>query len=552
MRMAEATATLQQRVAGAQRLLAFDDARRHVADFISVMMPDDEFPDDIKKSTYQRTAHGNLLCTLIEEMEAGTRARTAVSIAPQHGKTLHLSIMGTAWLLGRNPKARIVVATYNEVRAGELGEDFRKVVDSPLYQQVYPGVTLASGSKSKTSMRTTAGGRIVFVGRGGTVTGRTADYFIIDDPMKDDLDIQSPAAREAMWRWFFSVAYSRGSNRTRILVLHTRWHVDDLIGRLCDPTHPERDKRFARIATDWTYLNLPGVITDPKVAALLGLVLKAPDPIKDERVIEAFGTQPMVALWAEDKDLKHFAQWKIGEPRSFEALVMGKPSIEDGEFFNAVGLLEYDIRDLPPVASLKIYGASDHAVSTKQYRDSTVIGCIGIDENDDIWVLPDVCWKQMPTDQTVEELLFQFKTHKPLLWGMESELISKAFGPFLFKRMTAEKIYTPIMQMPTVADKSTKARSIQGRISMGKVHFPRFAPWWQAARSQILQFPYGSHDDFVDWLSTFGLMLMQETGPSTRPANENRPNPRSLQGILSNVYKNAGKPVREKASDSGW
>lgn len=547
MRMVEPTSVLEQRVAGAQRLLAFDDARHHVADFISVMMPDDEYPDDIRKSLYQRTAHGNLLCTLIEEMEIGERPRTAVAIAPQHGKTLHLSTMGPAWILGRNPKARIVVATYNETRANELGDDFRKVIESPVFKTIFPAVELATGSKSKTSMRTTAGGRIFFVGRGGTVTGRTADFFIIDDPMKDDTDIQSPNAREEMWRWFFSVAYSRGSKRTRILVLHTRWHVDDLIGRLCDPSHPERNKRFAKIAQDWTYLNLPGVIMDSTLAGLLGLKLEVQT---EERVIEAFGVEPMCALWAEDKDLKHFAQWKIGEPRSFAALVMGQPSIEDGEFFNVSGLVEYRVADLP--RDLKIYGASDHAVSQKQYRDSSCIGCVGVDEDDNIWVLPDIKWAQMPTDKVVEELLFQFKTHKPLLWGMESELISKSFGPFLYKRMTEERIYTPIMEMSTSKDKETKARSIQGRIAMGKVRFPADAPWWQAAKSQILQFPYGSHDDFVDWLATFGLMLMQESRPLNRPMNDNRPNPKSLSGILQNVYRNAGKPVRDKASNNGW
>lgn len=549
MRMAEPTSVLEQRVAGAQRLLAFDDARRHVADFISVMMPDDEFPDDIRKSLYQRTAHGNLLCTLIEEMVLGERPRTAVAIAPQHGKTLHLSTMGPAWIIGGHPKARIVVATYNETRANELGDDFRKVIESPVFKTIFPGVELATGSKSKTSMRTTAGGRIFFVGRGGTVTGRTADYFIIDDPMKDDTDIQSQNAREEMWRWFFSVAYSRGSKRTRILVLHTRWHVDDLIGRLCDPSHPERNKRFAKIAQDWTYLNLPGVITSPKLAELLGLKLEVQT---DERVVDAFGLKPMCALWAEDKDLKHFAQWKIGEPRSFAALVMGQPSIEDGEYFNVKGLIEYRMGELPPKGELKFYGASDHAVSQLQYRDSSCVGCVGVDEDDNIWILPDIRWEQMPTDVIVDEMLFQFKTHAPLLWGMESELISKSFGPFLYKRMIEEHIYTPIMEMSTSKDKSTKARSVQGRIAMGKFRFPADAPWWQAAKSQILQFPSGSHDDFVDFLSIIGQMLMQEVKPTSRPINDNRPNPKSLAGILAGVYRNAGKPEREKASNSGW
>lgn len=541
------TSELEQRVGTAKRLLAFNAAKSSMPQFIHCMMPDEEDPDDISKSSYQRTPHGNLLCTLVEEMYAGTRMRTAVSIAPQHGKTLHLSTMGPAWILGNNPKAKIVIATYNEIRAGELGEEFRKVMDSALYKLVFPEVKLASGSKSKTSMRTTAGGRIVFVGLGGTVTGRTADYFIIDDPMKDDTDLQSPIAREAMWKWFFSVAYSRGSKRTRILVLHTRWHADDLIGRLCDPSHPERKKRFKGIAEDWTYLNIPGVIFDRKVADLLGLTLTVPT---NPRVLEAFGKEPSVALWEADKDLVFFAQWKLGESRSFTALVMGKPTVEDGEYFNKAGLIEYDIEELPE--NLKFYGASDHAVSLKQYRDSSCIGCVGIDEHDNIWVLPDIVWKQMKTDAIVEEMLFQFKTHKPELWGMEGENISKSFGPFLLKRMNEEKIYVSILEMPTVHDKPSKARSAQGRMSMGKFRFPRFAPWWADAKSQLLQFPYAPHDDFVDWLATIAQMMLSEGRAEPVAANSNEPNPNSLQGILQRTKKFAGQVPRAKASNSGW
>jgi predicted phage terminase large subunit-like protein len=546
VKMADSTQQIEKRVATAQRLLALGNAKDHMADFMHVMMPDEEFPDDIKKTSYQRAPHALLLCTLVEEMEAGTRNRTAVSIAPQHGKTIHLSTMGPAWILGRNPKARIIVASYNEIRAGELGDAFRAVLESPVYKTIFPGVELATGSKSKTSMKTTVGGRIFFVGLGGTVTGRTADYFIIDDPMKDDTELQNPNFRDNMWKWFFSVAFSRGSNNTRMLVVHTRWHVDDLIGRLCDPSHPERAKSLKHIS-GWTYLNIPGVIFDKEVADLMGLQLSVPT---DPRVLQAFGSKPSVALWAADKNLAHFAQWKLGEPRTFSALVMGHPTIEDGEFFGAGGLLEYDIKELPP--NLKVYGSSDHAVSEAQYRDSNCIGCVGVDEEDTIWVFGDIRWEQMETDKVVDELLFQFKTHKPLLWGMESELISKSFGPFLHKRMVEDRIYTPILPISTAKDKRTKARAIQGRIQMGKVRFPAFAPWWQDAKSQMLQFPYGPHDDFVDFLSNIGQMLMLERGASLVPANSNEPSKNSLAGILKNTLKNAGKPVREKASATGW
>lgn len=540
----ETTETLERRVAAAKRLLALTQARDTLADFIELMMPVLRDGEEYQRETPQ----AKLLCTLLTEIESGHRKRTAVSIPPQHGKTLHLSNAGPAWILGRNPKTRIIVASYNETRAEELGDEFRKIVTSDTFKAIFPDFELATGSKSKRAMKTTAGGRIVFVGLGGTVTGRTADYFIIDDPMKDDEELQSDTFREKMWKWFYAVAYSRGSKRTRIMVVHTRWHADDLIGRLCDPSHPDRNRRFKGIADDWYYLNIPGVITDPKLAKLLGLELRTPDP-SETKVIEAFGEEPAVALWEADKDLAHFAQWKIGEPRTFSALVMGQPSIEDGEYFNKAGLIEYDLIDLPK--HLRIYGASDHAVSEKQYRDKSVIGCIGVDEDDDIWVLPDIIWQQLPTDKAVEELINQFKTHKPELWWMEAELISKSFGPFLHKEMTRQRVYTTIETVTPAKDKQTRGRAIQGRMAMGKVHFPRFAPWWAEAKSQILQFPYGAHDDFVDWLAHIGMGLMREqraTVPATTSSHFVRPADR----IIAETFKRVSTRQREPVGAGGW
>jgi len=541
----ETTENLERRLATAKRLLLFEKASAHLPDFIHTMMPDENAIDDPNASEYQRTAHGDLLCKLIEEVEAGLRKRTAVSIPPQHGKTLHLSLMGPAWILGRNPRARIIIATYNETRAAELGNDFRKLVQSAVFKDIFPKFELALGSKSSTSMKTTLGGRIFFVGLGGTVTGRTADYFIIDDPMKDDEELQSPLFREKMWKWFYSVAYSRGSKRTRMIVLHTRWHADDLIGRLCDPAHPDRNRRFKEIADDWMYLNISGVIRDKKLADLLGLRLKSQT---EPKLVEAFGTEPIAALWEADKDLTFFAQWKKGEPRTFSALVMGQPSIEDGEYFTKDSIVEYELADLPK--NLKIYGASDHAVSEKQNRDESVIGCVGIDEDDNIWVLPDIRWEQIPTDKTVEELIFQFKAHSPLLWWMESELISKSFGPFLHKRMTEERVYITIETVTPSKDKQIRARAIQGRMSMGKVRFPRFAPWYARARSQVLQFPYGAHDDFVDWLAHIGMGLMREQRPHA-PEPQPTVYVRPAQKIMTDTLKRVGTRQREKAA-AGW
>jgi predicted phage terminase large subunit-like protein len=533
----------RQQLLAARRILAIKEARDDFFAFIKLMMPDEEAPDDASKSAYKDTAHGRLLRELVERVEAGTHKRVAVSIPPQHGKTIHLSTYGPAYLLGRNPRTRIIVATYNETRADELGNDFRTVIQSDRYKSVFPNVELKLGSKAASKMATTAGGKIFFVGAGGTVTGRGADYFFIDDPIKDDQEVQSDKFRDDMWKWFFSVAYSRGNKKTAILVIHTRWHSDDLIGRLCDPTHPERKGEFEGIADDWLYLNISAVIDDPELAKALGLELEKPT---DPKVIRAFGSKPMCALWADDKDLGHLAQWRIAEPRTFSALAMGKPTVEDGEYFHASYLVEYDARDLPK--ELRKYGASDHAVSEKQYRDFNVMGVVGIDANDDIWVLPDLVWERMKTDRLVETLLAKFKFHRPQVWWLENELISKSFGPFLQKRMVEEKIYTTMDPITPAKDMPTRARAIPGRMAMQKVRFPRFAPWWQKARSEILQFPYGAHDDFVAFLCLIGLGLMKEVRATPEKRKPSLYVVGSPQWVLEQSRRRALQDKRVKAT----
>lgn len=530
----------------ALRQLMLEEARARLPIFLHMMMPDEEDPDDPEKSEYKLVPHARLLCDIVQDTFRGKLKRTAVAIPPQHGKTIHLSTFGPAWILGNNPKARIVVATYNETRADELGEAFRKVITSDTYRAIFPDVELDKGSKSKSAMSTTKGGKIFFVGTGGTVTGRTAEYFIIDDPIKDDEELQSDSFRDKMWKWFFSVAYSRGSNRTRIIVLHTRWHTDDLIGRLCDPGHPERGKSLKHDTKKWTYINLCGVITEKPLAEALGLAMqKQTDPY----VIEAFGDKPMVALWEAEKNLAFFAEWKMGEPKTFNALVMGRPTADEGEYFRAAWLVEYDLHELP--TELRKYGASDHAVSVAERRDYTVMGCVGVDAEDTIWVLPDLVWDRMETDRTVEELLIQFRTHKPALWWLENELISKSFGPFLRKRMREEKVYVTLDPVTVARDKRTRARAIQGRMSLKKVRFPRFAPWWSDARNQLLQFDSGAHDDFVDWLAHIGQGLLKEVGASTADVKSNVVRVGSPEWIMRDSLRRARQEQR-RAANAGW
>lgn len=538
-----------KRLKAAKRLLAAQQARDEFYIFMRLMLPDEVDPDDSTKSEYKDTRHGRLLCDLVTKIENGSVSRIGVSIPPQHGKTWHLSIFGPAWILGRNPRAKIIIASYNETRAEELGNDFRNAISSPQFRQIFPDCKLSLGSKSKSAMGTTKGGKIFFVGAGGTVTGRGAQYFFIDDPIKDDKEVQSAQFREDLWKWFFSVAYSRGSKRTRMAVIHTRWNSDDLLGRLCDPDHPERKKRFDGIAQDWLYLNIAGVITDEKMAAALGLVLEVQT---DPQIVRAFGKKPIAALWEDDKDLAHFARWKTGEPDTFNALVLGKPGSEDGDYFKAewIDPHTYSEEELPERDFLEVYAASDHAVSLKAHRDYTVLGCVGVDADKNIWVLPDVVWERMDTKRTVDEMIAMMVRNNPFYWWMESENISKSFGPFLLTEMEERNVYVPIDEVKVSADKRTRARSIQGRMSMKKVRFPRFAPWFQDARAQMLRFDKGANDDFVDFMAHIGLGLQKQFAPQ---GEEEKPegNVIKLNGRMEWILRQTELRVRREKREAG-
>jgi predicted phage terminase large subunit-like protein len=182
-----------------------------------------------------------------------------------------------------------------------------------------------------------------------------------------------------------------------------------------------------------------------------------------------------------------------------------------------------------------------------------VLGIAGVDTNDNLWILPDLVWDRMETDRTVDEMIRLMKQYEPMMWWMESELISKSFGPFLYKTMQEQKVYTyvdPVSVHKT--DKMLRARSIQGRMSHRKVKFPRFAPWWNDARGQLLKFPYAAKDDFVDFLAHMGQGLLKEIRASpVSEVEKNSSRPGSMAWVLKASRE---RMLREKrvANSKGW
>lgn len=499
---------LERQIQAALRLRRAIGARDKLLDFATLMLPDPTDPDDINKTRFEIAPHHQLIAQALERVRAGTIQRLAISMPPRHGKSELATRLFPAWCIGANPYWQIILAGATaEFAKEEFGRKIRGYMQTPMYQQVFPGAGLRGGSKAVDALTTVEGGNVKSIGKGGQLVGRGGDLVIIDDPYSGREEAFSLTERRKVWEWFTADVISRMMPGGRIVVIHQRWNEDDLIGRLTDPNHPEHNPRTAG---RWTHLYLPAIIYDQTLADALGVDLEVPE---DPEHRFMFGDKPMRALWPQRYGLDFFAEIKAQDGRAFEALYMGNPVPDDGEFFRREHIVAhmYGPNELP--RNLRYYMASDHAVSTAQERDATCFIVAGVDEFDTLWVV-DVWWQRKETDDVVDAAIDLIKRWKPLTWWAEKGHISKSIGPFLRKRMHEENAHAHLVEVTPAKDKMTRAQAIQARMSMGKVRFPHFAPWMQAALDEMLKFPMGRHDDFVDAMAHLGGGLARQVGAS--------------------------------------
>lgn len=411
---------------------------------------------------YQRAQHHEQIAAQLEAVERGEIDRLMIFMPPRHGKSELASKRFPAWCLGRKPRRQIIAASYNSDLANDFGRNVRNIVAEPEFRQVFPEVSLAPDSQAANRMNTNAGGAYVAAGVGTAITGRGADIGLIDDPFKDREEADSERRRETVWDWYRSTFYTRLMPGASIVLIQTRWHEDDLAGRLL-----EQDGRIED-GGQWTVLELPA--------------------------INAAGD----ALWPEwyDIDTLRRIERTVG-PREFSALYQQQPQPDEGTFFQRAWFREW--QTLPTV---RHYGTSDYAV-TDGGGDYTVHTVWGIDREGDVYRVAQ--WKgQTASDEWIERKLDLIARYKPLCWFGEGGVIQKAVEPMLKRRMRERNVRCRLEWLPSVADKPTRARSFQAMAATGRVYFEAGADL-----SEFLVFPAGKHDDVVDTASLIGRAIDQ-------------------------------------------
>lgn len=489
-------------------------ARRQLIPFAELMMPDPTDPMNPELSRYQAAKHHRAIAAALEEVEKGNWLRLIIDCPPRHGKSQLATRFLPPWFIGRDPYRNIIVATYGDDFAEDFGREVREYMQSDVYREIFPNVQLAYGSRAADRLKTSAGGNLFFVGRKGRTTGRGADLILIDDPIKDDEEARSPTVRDKVWNWFLRTVSTRLMTVSgRIVIIMTRWHEDDPVGRLTDPNNPYYN---AKEAAKWRIVHLPALAEED-------------DPL---------GRKPGEALWPERFTREYLEAMRSLDPVGFSALYQGRPTPEQGDFFKAEYIRTYQPRELPQ--NLRYYAASDHAVGDKQRHDFTVLLVVGVDEQDQIWLI-DCWWNRAQTDVVAEAMIDFMQKYPIQMWWAESGHISKSIGPFLRKRMKERKVFCAIDEQPANVDKRVRAQSIQGRMAMGMVLFPRFAPWFAKAKSELLSFDGGTHDDFVDALSHIGMGLSKQF-------KAKKPKPRSQEAPIGTLawVKQASEAERRR------
>ena len=232
-------------------------AHDSLLDFAQLMSTDPQHPDDVDYSSYVLAKHHRAIADAMQRVERGDIKRLMIQCPPRHGKTRLASHMFMSWYAGRNPGKHAILGTYNEKFSWDHGRDIRKIMNTPLYRQVFPNTTLSRGSKAVDRLATSNGAVLQFVGRSGTITGRGGDVMILDDPIKNREEADSKLIRDKLWKWYVAdIASRQMTKKAAIVIICTRWHEDDLIGRLTDPNNPCYNKDEA---AEWYKIDLPAI-----------------------------------------------------------------------------------------------------------------------------------------------------------------------------------------------------------------------------------------------------------------------------------------------------
>lgn len=414
---------------------------------------------------YAPNWHLDHLAWQLTRVMRGEIRRLIINVPPRSGKSITVSVALPLFVLGHDPKRRIICVSHTEDLARKFSVDRRTVAQSLWYHRLFPDMGIAGPRPRDLELRTTQFGSCFAAGVGGAVLGRGADLIVVDDPIKA-LDALSRAERRRVTEFYDNTLLTRLNDKRTgaVVIVMQRLHEDDLVGHVL-----ARD--------DWEMVSLPAIATENSVHRLSDDA----DDVHSRRLGDVLHPErePLTVL-----EQVRRAQGSL----TFQAQYQQAPLPPGGNVIRREWLRFYDSE---PERFERILVSWDTASTLGEASDwsvGTVWGSIGLD-----FYLLDV-WRDRVEAPELRRAIVSLSEH----WEADATVVEDTeLARALVQDLRRTGTARPLLQRP-IFDKEARLLAQAARFESGQVHLPSEAPWLADYMHELLAFPNGRHDDQVD------------------------------------------------------